>query len=88
MKYEKEPGFFQGAMHISYALMSGWFIITWAADSYIFKSQTWEYLTFFISTIIAFMPLTFRISRLIWMTFFINYDKTKTSCEHHLAKSI
>lgn len=79
IKYEKEPGFYQGAMYVSYALMSGWFIITWAADTFIFKSETWQYLTFVISTIILFMPLTFRISRLIWINFFIKYDKNKTS---------
>jgi len=79
-RYEKEPGFFQGAMYVSYALTVGWFIITWAADSFIFKSETWQYLTFVISTIILFMPLTFRISRLLWMNFFIKFDKNKTSC--------
>jgi hypothetical protein len=26
------------------------------------------------------MPLTFRISRLLWLNFFIRYDKTKTTC--------
>lgn len=79
-KYEKEPGFFQGAMYVSYALMAGWFIITWAADSFILKSETWQYLTFVITTIILFMPLTFRISRLLWMNLFITFDKNKTNC--------
>lgn len=79
--YEKEPGFYQGAMYVSYALMAGWFIITWAADSFLIKSETWQYLTFVISTIILFMPLTFRISRLLWLNFFIKYDKNKTTCK-------
>lgn len=82
IKYEKEPGFFQGAMYVSYALMAGWFIITWAADTFIFKSETWQYLTFVISTVILFMPLTFRTSRLLWMNFFIKFDKNKTTCNH------
>ncbi|HSH65037.1 MAG TPA: DUF983 domain-containing protein [Bacteroidia bacterium] len=78
--YEKEPGYFFGAMYVSYALMAGWFIITWAIDSFFIKSETWQYLTFVIISIVLFMPLTFRISRLLWLNFFIRYDKTKTTC--------
>lgn len=74
VQYEREPGFFYGAMYVSYALMVGWFVITWAVDSFLVKSETWKYITFIISTIILFAPLTFRISRLIWLNFFIRYD--------------
>ncbi len=77
VKYEKEPGFFQGAMYVSYGLTAGWFIITWALDTFIFKSETWQYLTFVIISIILLMPLTFRISRLIWINFFIPFNKNK-----------
>jgi len=75
LKYEKEPGFFQGAMYVSYALMAGWFIITWGVDRYFINAEIGSYLTFFITSIILFMPLTFRISRLLWLNFFIKYDK-------------
>ena len=77
IKYEKEPGFFQGAMYVSYALTSGWFMVTWALDTFIIKSETWQYLTFVVISLIVLMPLMFRISRLIWMNFFIHYDKNK-----------
>ncbi len=85
LKYEKEPGYYQGAMYVSYALMVGWFVITWAADSFIIYSETWQYLTFVISTIILFMPLTFRISRLLWINFFVKYDKSKMTCDKQIA---
>lgn len=75
LKYEKEPGFFQGAMYVSYALMAGWFIITWGVDRFFINAEIGSYLTFFITSIILFMPLTFRISRLLWLNFFIKYDK-------------
>jgi len=76
-KYEKEPGYFYGAMYVSYALMVGWFIVTWAIDTFIVKSETWQYLTFIIVSIILLMPVTFRTSRLIWLNFFIHFDKEK-----------
>lgn len=75
--FEKEPGYFYGAMYVSYALMVGWFVITWAIDTFVVKSETWQYLTFIISSIILLMPVTFRTSRLIWLNFFIHFDKNK-----------
>jgi uncharacterized protein (DUF983 family) len=77
-KYEKEPGGYYGAMYVSYGLMVGWFVICWVADSFYFKSETFNFLAFVISSIVLFFPLTFRISRLLWLNFFIPYDKSRT----------
>ena len=78
VKYEKEPGFFQGAMYVSYGLTAGWFMLTWALDTFLFHSEIWQYITFIVVSMIVLMPLTFRLSRLIWMNFFIHFDKTKS----------
>lgn len=85
VKFEKEPGFYQGAMYVSYALMAGWFIVTWAFDMFVTQAEIWQYLTFFIVTTILFMPLTFRISRLLWINFFIHYDKSKIKKEQKVT---
>lgn len=77
VRFEKEPGFYQGAMYVSYALMVGWFVITWVFDTYVTQAEIKYYLAFLITTTILFMPLTFRISRLLWINFFIHYDKSK-----------
>lgn len=77
VKYEKEPGFFQGAMYVSYGLTAGWFMITWALDTYIFKSETWQYLTFVGISLVVLMPLSFRISRLIWINLFIPFKENE-----------
>lgn len=73
--YEKEPGFYYGAMYVSYALMVGWFVITWVLDSFFVHASTGYYLAFVIVSIVLMMPLTFRVSRLLWLNFFISYDK-------------
>ncbi len=78
--FEKEPGFFYGAMYVSYALMVGWFLISWGLDYLFFKLETWQYILFISTTILLFAPLTFRISRLIWLNFFVRFDKEKCSC--------
>lgn len=77
VKYEKEPGFFQGAMYVSYGLTAGWFMLTWAVDTFLIKSETWQYLTFFVISIIVLMPLWFRISRLIWINMFIPFNENE-----------
>lgn len=75
--FDKEPGYFYGAMYVSYGLMVAWFVFTWAIDTFIVKSETWQYLTFLIISIVTFMPLTFRTSRLIWINLFVRYDEEK-----------
>jgi uncharacterized protein (DUF983 family) len=82
-KYEKEPGYFFGAMYVSYALMVGWFVITWAIDSFWINSIGANYVIFVVATMLLFMPITFRVSRLIWMNFFTHFD-TECNCKNEL----
>lgn len=75
LEYEQEPNFFYGALYVSYAISSGWFMIWYTLQSYILH---WELLTFalFITGfIIAVAPLTLRWSRLIWLNFFYKFKK-------------
>lgn len=80
-KYEKEPGFYYGAMYVSYALTVAWFIVTFAINEFFIHANTAVYLIFSCSFIVLFAPLTFRLSRLLWLNFFISYDKTKADCQ-------
>lgn len=73
LKFEKEAGFFYGAMFVSYALMVAWFIITWLLNTFILKLNTYSYLVFVFLTILLLMTITFRTSRLIWISFFNKY---------------
>lgn len=76
--YEREPGYFYGAMYVSYGLMVGWFVITWLLNTFVIEASTTAYLTFLSVSIVLFTPLTFRISRLIWINMFSKYDKRKS----------
>nr|WP_298534095.1 DUF983 domain-containing protein [uncultured Algibacter sp.] len=69
-KFEKEPGFFFGAMFISYALAVALFIPTFIISNFIFKLAPLQ--TFFIIVLIAFLSSTinFRLSRIIWIHLF------------------
>lgn len=75
-KYKREPGFFFGAMFVSYALNVAWFVTGWVATLILLPNN--ENLLLIASIIIGFgllmAPLTYRLSRLIWINFFVSYD--------------
>lgn len=76
--YEKEPGFFYGAMYVSYALMVAWFVFTWGVNTFFIGAGAFAYLTFLVLSIILLMTYTFRLSRLLWMNFFTRFGEDKT----------
>ena len=70
MKFEREVGYFYGAMYVSYGLQTG--LITLL---YILNMFWWNLpplaLVFIILTLILFLfPVTFRWSRIIWIASF------------------
>lgn len=77
--YEKEPGFFYGALYVSYALMSGTFITWFVGDLLWFHLSTVQLIVAVSLTLLFFFPIAFRWSRLIWLNFFIKYDRDRKS---------
>ena len=69
-KFEKEPGFFYGAMYISYAisvgLMIGCFILFWL----ILDLATIYVISIFFIVVSLLSLFNFRISRTIWIYLF------------------
>ena len=76
LKYEKESGFFYGAMYVSYALTSGWFILWFLLQNYLLNWDLLNFAIFISVTILLLSPLTIRWSRLIWMNFFFPFKKS------------
>lgn len=72
--FEPEPGFYFGSMFVSYALNAALFITVWLLVELIFSEYTLLYLLIVIGifAILAF-PWIFRISRSIWISFFVPY---------------
>jgi uncharacterized protein (DUF983 family) len=75
-KFTREPGFFFGAMFVSYALNVIWFVSAWVATLVLLPADINLFLL--ASIIVGFglimAPLTYRLSRLIWINFFISYE--------------
>lgn len=76
-KFEREPGFFFGAMFVSYALTAAEFI-TFSIISYFILGMSLT-TTFFGVVVLAILlsTINFRLSRIIWMYIFTKTKSTK-----------
>ena len=74
-----EPGFYQGAMYVSYALtmMIGAVICIFAY--FIENISVWLVAGVLLFVILALLPIISRLSRLIWLNFFIDYEPSTSS---------
>jgi len=73
-KYKIEPSFFYGAMYVSYGVG---IVFAFAAFVIAFLFAGASLLNTFIAivaTMVIFMPVIIRLSRNIWINFFISYD--------------
>lgn len=74
-KFEKEPGFFYGAMYVSYALTVAFSVAIGVAIFVLFPTASYKVYMFSILLGLLFlMPLSYRLSRVIWMNFFTHYE--------------
>lgn len=73
--YKIEPSFFYGAMYVSYGVGIAFgvaaFVITYLFLGLSLKTA----FIAIIATLIVFMPVIMRLSRNIWINFFVHYDK-------------
>ncbi len=73
--FEKEPGFYYGAMYISYALNIIYFVALFIAMVLVFNFNTIQFLCSYLTMVILLLPITIRLSRLIYINFFVHYKK-------------
>jgi uncharacterized protein (DUF983 family) len=70
-KYEIEPGFFIGAMYVSYGITVAISVATSVLAYLIYpKTLYYMYMVYIALAIIIFIPFTYRLSRLIWINMF------------------
>jgi uncharacterized protein (DUF983 family) len=74
LKYEKEVGFFTGALYVSYAMMSGMFIVAYILQLTVLDWDTSNFALFMLVLILLSFPFIARWSRLLWLNFFVSYE--------------
>lgn len=74
LKYKMEPSFFYGAMYVSYAVGVA-FAVTAFVIAFIFVGASLiDTFIAIVTTMVVFMPVIIRLSRNIWINFFVKYD--------------
>ncbi len=77
-KFEREPGFWVGAMYSSYAITVAFSVAIFVLTFLIYPAaSSWLYISIISVGMVVLAPVTFRLSRMMWMNFFSKYDATK-----------
>lgn len=72
--FEPEPGYYFGAMFISYGINSALFITAWVALSVLKPDYSLTLLLSVLAgTVIVLLPFIYRVSRSIWISIFVRY---------------
>jgi uncharacterized protein (DUF983 family) len=80
VKYEKESGFFYGAMYVSYMINIGFFVVATVSWYLFIKGHMdWRiYISSYVALTLFLVPVIYRYSRTIWLMIMIKYEPAKT----------
>jgi hypothetical protein len=70
-----EPGYYFGAMFVSYAINAAFFITVWLG-MYLFMDEisVTVMIAALVGIVLGLMPVTFRLSRVLWIYIFVRYE--------------
>ena len=75
MPYEKEPGFYYGAMYVSFGISTALFLAVLFTLNYLVEEITFTMvMATIVAIVIGLLPITFRVSRAIWINIFEHYE--------------
>ncbi|SNB15828.1 DUF983 domain-containing protein [Flavobacterium psychrophilum] len=74
-RYKIEPSFFFGAMYVSYGIGIAFSVAAFVISFLVFGSTLKVSFLSIGVTLVLFMPIIMRLSRNIWINFFIHFDK-------------
>jgi uncharacterized protein (DUF983 family) len=74
LKYEREVGYFYGAMFVSYALQTGLLTLLYFLNMFWWNMPSLYLVFLIIGSVFILFPVTFRWSRIIWISLFTKYE--------------
>jgi len=79
LKYHVEPGFFYGAMYVSYILTVAEGIITYLIGQLFFEKAFYlRIIPYIIGVIIILSTTNFKLSRVLWIHLFLSPKKSNS----------
>ncbi|MBN8695908.1 MAG: DUF983 domain-containing protein [Bacteroidetes bacterium] len=76
--FERETGFYYGAMYVSYGLTVAFGVGVFLLTSVILGYDAVTFLVTFGVLQIILMPVFYRMARLVWINFFVRYKEKET----------
>ncbi len=75
LKFNREPGFFYGAMYVGYGLSVAYLTSFYVAMVVLFGDfEITTYFIFGIGSLLVLTPVIFRFSRSVWLALFVKFD--------------
>jgi len=75
LKYHLEPSFFTGSMYVSYPIGIAFTVPPFIISHVVCKASLLTTFFAITGTLIIGLPIIARLSRNLWINFFVNYDK-------------
>lgn len=81
-----EPGYYFGAMFVSYAINAAFFITVWVGMYLLMEEiSITAMIVALLIVVFGLLPVTFRLSRVLWIYLFIRYQGP-VSCNSAVSK--
>lgn len=74
LKYKMEPSFFYGAMYVSYGVGIAFAVAAFVIAFFLVGTGLFNAFLAIVATLVVFLPVIIRLSRNIWINFFVSYD--------------
>jgi len=75
--FRREPGYYFGATYVSYALTVGFGIGLFLLLCVVFSVEVVPFIITLTTLLILLLPIFYRLSRIIWIHFFVRYKELK-----------
>jgi uncharacterized protein (DUF983 family) len=77
-KFSLEPGFYYGAMYVSYALGVA-HVVSFVVAKFVLEIEMefWNFIILVASFLIIATPLYYALSKIVWANLFMNYKEEK-----------
>lgn len=82
LKYKMEPSFFYGAMYVSYGVGVAFAVAAFVLTFLILGLNLVQTFIAIVATLFVFLPVIIRLSRNIWINFFVSYDEQAVTKGH------
>lgn len=76
--FERETGFYYGAMYVSYGLTVAFGVGVFLLTSVILGYDAVTFLITFGVLQVVLMPIFYRMARLVWINFFVRYKEKES----------